>query len=288
MVRTAIHAGIWSSDPAPENVARLVAAATEAGFDALALPLRDPVALRCVELAARFRGAGIAALGTAGLPAGADVSSADPVQRRRGEEHLRRVIAAAAEIGIEQINGVFYACLGHSGRLPADEAAQRSAEVIRRIAETAADAGIRLCVELVNRYETALLNTVDQALDYLALVDHPNLRLHLDTYHMAIEERRPAEALRRALPVLGYFELDQSHRGRLDEGALDLPAIAAPIAGHYDGLVGVEAFARSRLAPDHADGLAIWRDHFDDAGALARHARGLIREIFEPSPPQRV
>lgn len=133
----------------------------------------------------------------------------------------------------------------------------------------------------MNRYETALLNTVGQALDYLALVDHPNLRLHLDTYHMAIEEARPAEALARALPVLGYYELDQSHRGRLDEGSLDLRAISAPIAGRYDGLVGVEAFTRSRLASDHADGLAIWRDHFDDGTALARHARALIREIFE-------
>ncbi len=281
MVRAAIHAGVWSTNTAPDAVARTLDAAAGAGFDALALPLRDLPALRPAELAARFRAAGIAALGTAGLPPGCAIASADAQERRRGEDHLHRVIAAAAEIGIEQVNGVFYGRLGHAGQLPPPEAARRSAEVIHRIAGAAQAAGIRLCAELVNRYETALLNTVDQALDYLALVDHPNLRLHLDTYHMAIEETRPADALRKALPVLGYYELDQSHRGRLDEGALDLRAISAPIAGRYDGLVGVEAFARSRLAPDHADGLAIWRDHFDDGTALARQARALIREIFE-------
>ncbi|MBE2278350.1 MAG: sugar phosphate isomerase/epimerase [Rhodobacteraceae bacterium] len=280
MVRTAIHAGVWSTDPAPASVARILDLAAGAGFDALALPLRDPAALQAPALGAAFRAAGMAALGTAGMPSGADISSADPAERQRGEAHLRRVVAVAAEIGIEQINGVLYATLGHAPTLPDADAPRRSAEVLHRIAEAALAAGVRLCAELVNRYETALLNTVDQALDYLALVDHPNLRLHLDTYHMAIEERRPAEALRRALPVLGYFELDQSHRGRLDEGSLDLRAMAAPIAGSYQGLVGVEAFARSRLAPGHADALAIWRDQFEDGTALARQARALIGEIF--------
>lgn len=287
MVRAAIHAGVWSTDPAPDNVARVAEAAASAGFAALAVPLRNLPLLRPAELRAGFAAAGMAALGTTGLPQGGDVSSGDAGERRRGLEHLTRVVSLAAEIGVEQINGVFYGCLGHAGRLPSPDATRHSADAIREIAGLAASAGVRLCVELVNRYETALLNTVDQALDYLALVDHANLRLHLDTYHMAIEERRPAEALARALPYLGYYELDQSHRGRLDEGSLDLHAISRPIAGTYDGLVGVEAFARARLAPDHADGLAIWRDHFDDSEALAVNARQVIAEIFEKAAPKR-
>ena len=287
MVRAAIHAGVWSTDPAPDNVAHVAEAAASADFAALAIPLRNLPALRPADLRRAFPAAGISALGTTGLPPGCDVTSADAEERGRGRAHLMRVISVAAEIGIEQLNGVFYGRLGHAGQLPPLEAAQYSAEVIRDIADFAASAGIRLCAELVNRYETALLNTVDQALAYLALVDHPNLRLHLDTYHMAIEEPRPAEALARALPHLGYYELDQSHRGRLDEGSLDLPAISAPIVGTYDGLVGVEAFARARLAPEHADGLAIWRDHFDDGTALALNARQLIAAIFEQAAPLR-
>ncbi len=288
MIRTAIHAGVWATDPQPDTVARVLEAVGETGFDALAIPLRDLSQLRSGELASRFRAAGIVALGTTGLPPDADISACDPEKRRRGEDRLHRVIASAAEIGIEQINGVFYCSLGHAGSLPAADAARHSAEVIHKIAETAQKSGIRLCIELVNRYETALLNTVDQAMAYLALVDHPNVRLHLDTYHMAIEEGRPAEALRKALPMLGYFELDQSHRGRLDEGSLDLRAMSAPLKGTYQGFVGVEAFARSRLAPEHADDLAIWRDHFTDGTALARHARGLIREIFAQDPQPQV
>lgn len=281
MVRTAIHAGVWSTDPEPENVARVLGEVAETGFECLAIPLRNLPRLQPAALARAFQNAGVAALGTTGFPAGADISSADADMRQRGEEHLRNVVAVARDIGVEQINGVFYGPLGHAGQPVGADARRRSADVIGRIAELAASSGIRMCAELVNRYETAILNSVDQALDYLEMVGHPNVRLHLDTYHMAIEERDPIAAAKAALPVLGYFELDQSHRGRLDEGSLDLRAMAEPVReGGYQGLIGVEAFARSRLAPDHANALSVWRDQFEDGTALARHAMSLIREIF--------
>lgn len=281
MVRTAIHAGIWSANPEPESLRLVLEAAATAGFDCVALPLRQPASIGAEAVGAAFRAAGIGALGTAGLPGDCDIGSADPAARQRGEEHLLTTVALARDIGITQINGVLYAPLGHAAAPATRDEMRRSAEVMSRVAENAEKAGIRLCVELVNRYETAMLNSVDQALDYLAMVDHPNLRLHLDTYHMAIEEADPAAAAAAALPHLGYFELDQSHRGRLDQGSLDLVAMSQPIKDSgYDGLVGVEAFARGNLAADHANALAIWRDHFDDANALAEHAIKLIRDIF--------
>ncbi|MBL8578302.1 MAG: sugar phosphate isomerase/epimerase [Mesorhizobium sp.] len=281
MVRTSIHAGVWSTDPDPEKVARVLAEVAATGFECLALPLRNLPTLRPDALSAQFRRAGIIPLGTTGLPAGADVSSDDAERRNKGEQHLRRVVAVARDIGVEQVNGVLYGPLGHAGQPVDADARRRSAEVVSRTADAAAQAGVRLCVELVNRYETAMLNSVEQGREYLALVDHPNVRLHVDTYHMAIEERDPVGAVRAALPVLGYFELDQSHRGRLDEGSLDLRAFAEPVrTSGYDGLVGVEAFSRSGLAPDHANVLSIWRDQFKDGTALAHQAMGLIREIF--------
>lgn len=286
MVKTAIHAAVWSTDPEPDNVRRVLAEVAATGFDCLALPLRNFSALRPSALAAAFSQSGIAALATTGLPSGADVSSEDLDQRRRGEEHLKQVVSIARDIGVIQINGVLYGLLGHAEQPIGANPRRRSAEIVARVAETAAQSGVQLCIELVNRYETSMLNTVEQGLEYLELVDHPNVKLHLDTYHMAIEERNPVAAVHTAIPALGYFELDQSHRGRLDEGSIDLRAIAQPVqASGYNGLIGVEAFARSRLASDHANTLSIWRDHFQDGTALAHHAMCLIREIFTSSSP---
>lgn len=281
MIRTAIHAAVWSTNSEPAVLRRTLASAAEIGFDCVAFPLRNFDRLEPARMVASFQEAGLGAIGTAGLPADGDIGAADADARKRGTLHLERTIAVARDCGMTQINGVLYGPLGHA-RGPVDDAAmQRSADVMHHVAGVAQEAGVLLCLELVNRYETALLNTVDRALSYLAAADHPNLRLHLDTYHMAIEEADPVAALRKALPRLGYFELDQSHRGRLDQGSLDLAAMSAPLpeAG-YAGLIGVEAFSRSGLADDHANALAIWRDHFDDSDALARNALSVIRKIF--------
>lgn len=285
MVTTAIHAAVWSSDPAPDNIARVLSRTAEAGFDCLALPLRNPPEMQISVLARHISESGVSCLATAGLSPDRDIGAEDPDIRNRGTQHLVNVINAACDLGMTQVNGVLYGALGHSSAPPSRDTVLRASDTLSDLADFAAGSGITLCLEVVNRYETAMLNTVAQAMDFLALAERPNLKLHIDTFHMAIEERDAPAAAADAMPRLGYFELDQSHRGRLDEGSLDLAAIAAPLRTRgYDGLVGVEAFARGRLTEDHANALAIWRDHFNDADDLARQARSLIERLFPPIP----
>ena len=73
--------------------------------------------------------------------------------------------------------------------------------------------------EVLNRYETSLVNTAAQAVAYVGLSGSEHLRIHLDTFHMAVEEADMSEAIRVAMPVLGYLELGQSGRGLLERGS---------------------------------------------------------------------
>ena len=65
------------------------------------------------------------------------------------------------------------------------------------VVEHAAARGVRIGIEPLNRYETSLVNTVDQALTGLGPLLGPSLGLALDTYHLNIEERSSADAVRR-------------------------------------------------------------------------------------------
>lgn len=281
MVKTAVHTAIWSPEMTPENVGPLMEKASAIGFDFVTLPMRKPADLDVAGLARTVSTSGIGALCTAGMCPGGDIGSGDPERRELGRAHIKRVIACARDIGIRQINGPLYGPLGKAEESVTADGVHRSAENLADLADVAAESGITLCVEILNRYETALLNTVDQGLAFLELANRPNIKLHLDTFHMSIEERDAPAAAAKALPKIGYFELDQSHRGNLDEGSLDLTALAAPLVqSDYNGLVGVEAFSRNRLPNDHANALAIWRDHFDDPDHLARNARAFIRRAF--------
>ncbi|MEM6387790.1 MAG: sugar phosphate isomerase/epimerase family protein [Pseudomonadota bacterium] len=265
----------------PDNVGRLMEKAADIGYDFVTLPMRRPSELDVAGLARIVSASGIGALCTAGMCPGGDIGSDDPDRRELGRAHLKRVIACARDIGIRQINGPLYGPLGKAAEPVTMDGFRRSAENLAGLADIAAASGITLCVEILNRYETALLNTVAQGLDFIELANRPNIKLHLDTFHMSIEERHAPTAAAEALTKLGYFELDQSHRGDLSEGSLDLAAISATLAeGGYQGLVGVEAFSRCRLPDQHANALAIWRDHFDDADELARRALAFIRQVF--------
>ena len=71
---------------------------------------------------------------------------------------------------------------------------RRVADGLRPVAELAAERGVRLAIEPLNRYETSLINTVEQGIELLEAADHPACGLLLDSFHMNIEEKDPAAA----------------------------------------------------------------------------------------------
>jgi D-psicose/D-tagatose/L-ribulose 3-epimerase len=119
---------------------------------------------------------------------------------------------------------------------------------------------------------------------FVGLSGSDHLRIHLDTFHMAIEEADIMGAIRVALPRLGYLELGQSGRGRLSTGALDIAEIVRQALDlGYGGRIGVEAFSRGILDPAVADMLAIWRSPYDDGVELATDARRVIHRGWSQS-----
>ena len=141
--------------------------------------------------------------------------------------------------------------------------------------------------EVLNRYETSLVNTAAQAVAYVGLSGSEHLRIHLDTFHMAVEEADISEAIRIAMPALGYLELGQSGRGPLSTGALDIPEIVrSALDDGYDGQVGCRgllalgaADARRRHAGDLARAVRRWsragrrRDARHPPRMVAEHRR---------------
>lgn len=282
--RISIHPAVWAPRWDAANIEPILARAAAMGFDHVVLPLRTFDDVDPKALAKLFKRNGLSPLNTAGLSAETDVGSRNREIRERGVARLRTAIGLARDMGSRQINGVMYAPLIRAQGPAETDAFARSAECLGSVAEIANAAGVRLALEIVNRYETNLINTIEQGLSYLRLAAHPNLCLHLDTFHMSIEEADPLAATKAALPSIGYFELDQSHRGHLREGSLDLQAWTRTLArAGYEGIIGIEAFSRSRMMPDHADALAIWRDTFDDGDRLAREGRELILAAFSES-----
>jgi len=249
------------------------------GYTRVVLPPVDPDAIDATAFGRAFAERGLVPVPIAGQSPEADVSSPDAGVRALGADALRRMVRFTAEIGGDQLNGVPYGLFGRAAHALERSAIERSASLVGSVADAAARDGVRLAFEVLNRYETAMVNTAAQAIAYHRLAGSPNLFVHLDTFHMAIEEADLAAAVRDTVPVLGYLELGQSGRGPLGAGVVDnAEVVRVARAAGYRGPIGVEAFSAGILSPLANDALAIWRSPYTDGVALARAAYDLIRD----------
>lgn len=277
-IDVACHLNVLVPDLTEPGLSGALRALADLGYSHVVLPPIDPETAPLAEWAALFGDHGLVPITLAGQAPGADVSSADPEEQAQGAAALRRMVEATVALGSDQMNGVSYGLFGRAGTPPTSEAFERSAGHLGAVADFAHEQGVTMTFEVLNRYETAMLNTAQQALAFIAASGSDHLRVHLDTFHMAVEEADMLGAVRSAVPVLGYLELGQSGRGALGAGSVDPAAVVdAALRAGYRGRIGVEAFSRSVLPSIVGDFLAIWRETYTDGQALAAEAIDIIR-----------
>ena len=166
--------------------------------------------------------------------------------------------------------------------MPTERGRRNSIEAMARVAEKARPAGVTLNLEIVNRFETNLLNTTAQGLAYIEESGSDNIFLHLDTFHMNIEEADPAQAIRLAGDKIGYFHIGESNRGYLGSGTIDFAAMFdALVEVGYDDFITFESFSSEVVDRDLSVICAIWRNTWTDNVDVARHAKAYIELRLE-------
>ncbi|WP_221585928.1 sugar phosphate isomerase/epimerase [Microbacterium sp. G2-8] len=278
-IDAACHLNVVLADPSSELLDQALDALARVGYRRVVLPPVDPGTFDADRMRRACGERGLTAIPIAGQTPTADVSSPDPAVRAAGAEALRAAVDLAEELGSDQLNGVPYGVFAR-GHAPVDhDSWQRAAAAVGDVAEAAHARGIAMTFEVLNRYETPLVNTAEQAMAFAEASGSAHLGIHLDTFHMAVEETDMAGAIRAALPRLRFLELGQSGRGPLGAGAVDVPAlVTGALDAGYDGRWGVEAFSAAILPPPAQDALAIWREPYRDGIHLARGAAALLRD----------
>ena len=192
-----------------------------------------------------------------------DISSEDPAARDEGLKYIKRIIDAVAYMKGDILAGAFYSSwhstlpIGVTDKTPWLE---RSAACMREICDVAADSGIRISLEILNRYETCLLNTAAEGVDYVRRVDRPNLGLLLDTFHMNIEEETLDGAIETAGDLLTHFHVGEANRDvPRPDGHIDWSAIFKALKRvGYQGIIEFEPFVT--MGTEIGKNICLWRD----------------------------
>jgi D-psicose/D-tagatose/L-ribulose 3-epimerase len=250
-----IHSSIWTMRWTREAAEHAVAEAVRHGFDFVEVALLDPPIVDAAHSRALFDKAGIAAVCSLGLPEAA-WPSRDP---EAGIAFLKVALDKTAEMGALALSGVVYGGIGERSGLPPTEGELSNvARCLEAAARHAKGLGIGLGIEPVNRYETHLLNTGWQAAAMIDRVGADNLFIHLDTYHMNIEEKGAANGILAARDHLRYIHLSESDRGVPGKGTCDWDEIFAALAAiGFKGGLAMESFIN--MPPELAWGLSVWR-----------------------------
>jgi D-psicose/D-tagatose/L-ribulose 3-epimerase len=185
----------------------------------------------------------------------------EPAQQRSGVQFLKRVVDRMVELDAPTMAGVVYSVVGRADAVPDREKRQQwktVAKNLREVARYAEAHGRIIAMEAINRFETDFINTAEQGLNMIDDVGSPALKLHLDTFHMNIEEKHPASAIRAVGSRLGHFHACGSDRGTPGNDSIDWDSIAAALrAIKYNGDVVIESFTSDVKAVARA--AAIWR-----------------------------
>jgi len=155
------------------------------------------------------------------LPNKYDISVADEDIRKRGIDYLKRIIEMVSTMSGKKLSGVFYAAWNPvlpEGVFDKVAFTERSIESIKKVIKTAEDFGVYCNVEVVNRFEQFMMNTCDEAVEYVEKVNSPNLKIHLDTFHMNIEEDNIEDAIVKAGNLLGHLHIGENNRNLPGQG----------------------------------------------------------------------
>ncbi|WP_182086554.1 sugar phosphate isomerase/epimerase [Aureimonas sp. ME7] len=277
MSRLGIHSFVWTNGATQADLEKALEQSAESGFELIEFAYLRPDRFDIDALGKKAQGLGIEIAVTMGLPVSADVSSEDESVVKAGEALLADVVRGVRDVGGKTLGGILYSAHTKYNAQPTDRGRKNSLGAIARTADLAKEAGVDLVLEVVNRFETNMLNTAAQGLQFVKETGSDHVTLHLDTFHMNIEEANPAAAIRLAADKIGYFHIGESNRGYLGDGVIDFdPIFDALLDIDYQKNISFESFSGAVVDEALSLACAIWRDTWTESMPLALHAKSFI------------
>ena len=282
-MKIGVNTWVWTSPLTTDGFAALAARIAGMGFDLVEVPIENPGDFDYTRAGAIARDHGLAVTVCAAMSPDRDLIHPDESIRANGMAYVRHCIEAAYTMGSSRVGGPLYSAVGRAWQATADERASYMDLLVTQLkglAAHAADHGVVLGVEPLNRFETSVLNLTADAIAVVDRVGSPACGLMLDTFHMNIEEQSIGNAIRAAGPRLRHLHACENDRGAPGSGHVPWTEVARALRDiQYDEGVVIESFTSQ--VKSIARAAAIWRPLAASQDALAKnglaHLRALLR-----------
>ena len=275
MTTIGVNLMVWNGQVGAAELA-LLPQIKAMGYASVELPVFAPDAFDAATLKEALQTHGLICTVSTALPA--EVNLIDEDRRAAGVRYLQQVIQVAAQVGATVICGPLAAPVGERrGRGYTQTEWDSCVLGLRAAGEMAADHGIALALEPLNRFETFIVNTVADGVRLVEAVANPAVGLLLDTFHMHIEEKSTAAAIRHAGRHLKHFHASENDRGTVGTGQVAWPSVFGALRDiDYRGQIVVESFGHA--IPELAGAACVWRPLAASPEALAQGSITYLRK----------
>ena len=276
---------IWVS-PFSNGTLDLIDKVAGMGFDLIEICIEDPASIDTGRILERLGAVGIRPLVCGAFGPDRDVSSDDRAVRENGKRYIGHCVDIAATLGAQMVAGPMFSATGKVALVGPEKRRQQWAwatENLREAADYAASRDIKLAIEPLNRFETDLVNTVEQGVELVTRIGRDNVGLLLDTFHMNIEEHSVPDALRRAGKHVFHFHACANDRGIPGRDHLPWAEIERALEEiSYTGPWVIEAFNPD--IKEIARAVSLWRPLADNQDDIGRYGLAFLKTVVANRP----
>ena len=278
-MKTGMNLLLWTTNVTEETFP-LISHLREIGFDGVEIPIGGGNEAQYTSVNKELARLGMGCTTVTSLDPETNPISPESTIRDAALERLKWAIDMNAALGSGVMCGPFHSAFKtFAGRGPSEDEKRWGAEVLRKAAEYAEIAKVKLCVEFINRFECYFLNTVADTKAFVEMVDHPNMKMLYDTHHSHIEEKSISNALQSCSDILGHFHIAENDRGTPGKGQVNWNETFKMLKDiNYDSWLVIESFSAD--VPDFAAGINVWRNYASSRDEIAEEGLKFIKKMW--------
>ncbi|MGZ9163610.1 MAG: sugar phosphate isomerase/epimerase family protein [Anaerolineales bacterium] len=277
-----VNTFVWVSPCTTAAVHELAPRVKSMGFDILEISIENPDLIDINVVREILKENQLEGIVCGAFGPNRNICSSDPEIRENAQKYVLWLIDAAAQLASETVCGPMYSSVGKAhieDPIERQKEWQRAVSGIKEMAEAAQKKGVKLALEPLNRFETDMINVVSQGLRFIDETGMENVGLHLDAFHMHLEEKDSADAIRKAGKKIFHFHACENDRGIPGTGQVRWNEIAKALKDiNYQGPVVIESFTNQ--VKEIARAVCIWREIAPSQDAIAVQGLKFLKSIL--------
>ena len=270
---------LWTSPFRTALAEELFAKISGLGFQAVEIAVEDPALIDPVKLRQIAEQFNLDIIVCGAFGPGRDLTHADEAVHEQCFDYIRTCLDFCVEMKSAFFAGPLYSAVGKARMIPADQRKKEwelAVKNVRKACELAAERGIEIAIEPLNRFESDMINTAADAFQFIQDINHPAAKIMLDSFHMNIEERNVVEAITMVAPKLVHFQVSENYRGIPGTGTTPWNQYSETLRKiNYQGTISIESFTPQNK--ELAGAVWIWKPFAENQDDFAAEGLAFLK-----------